>query len=233
MTAPSNIDPARFLSEQLAQASPDLLRQMLTTFINTLMSAEADAVLGLTPSRTSGQSPAGLPEPRRRRPVRIWTGPRPGAARRSPSCPSGAHTGGRGTSTGRSGSSAPCRPATGGGPVGRRTAGIVARGQSPIRPQRGRGRTGRHPRDPTSSRLGRDRGPETESLRPSPGEVCGGQPAAAGAVDGDQSAVAPADNCGQAALRTGLPGDALAGTHEVLFLAAEFEGRREGAGPPV
>src|SRR3954454_1105256 len=46
MTAPSSIDPARFLSEQLAQASPDLLRQMLTTFINALMSAEADAVCG-------------------------------------------------------------------------------------------------------------------------------------------------------------------------------------------
>src|SRR5215204_2997270 len=46
MTAPSSIDPAHFLAEQLAQASPDLLRQMLTTFINTLMSAEADAVCG-------------------------------------------------------------------------------------------------------------------------------------------------------------------------------------------
>ena len=46
MTAPSSIDPAHFLSEQLAQASPDLLHSMLTTFINTLMSAEADAVCG-------------------------------------------------------------------------------------------------------------------------------------------------------------------------------------------
>ena len=46
MTATSSIDPAHFLAEQLAQASPDLLRQMLTTFINTLMSAEADAVCG-------------------------------------------------------------------------------------------------------------------------------------------------------------------------------------------
>jgi hypothetical protein len=46
MTAPSSIDPTRFLHEQLAQASPDLLRHMLTTFINTLMSAEADAVCG-------------------------------------------------------------------------------------------------------------------------------------------------------------------------------------------
>ena len=46
MTAQSSIDPAHFLHERLAQASPDLLRQMLTTFINTLMSAEADAVCG-------------------------------------------------------------------------------------------------------------------------------------------------------------------------------------------
>jgi putative transposase len=41
VTAPSSIDPARFLHDQLASASPDLLRQMLTTFIKTLMSAEA------------------------------------------------------------------------------------------------------------------------------------------------------------------------------------------------
>ena len=46
MTAPSSIDPSRFLHEQLGSASPDLLRQMLTTFMNTLMSAEADAVCG-------------------------------------------------------------------------------------------------------------------------------------------------------------------------------------------
>lgn len=46
MTAPHSIDPARFLSEQLEQASPDLMRSMLTTFINALMSAEADAVCG-------------------------------------------------------------------------------------------------------------------------------------------------------------------------------------------
>ncbi len=46
MTAPSSIDPTVFLHEQLGSASPDLLRQMLTTFMNTLMSAEADAVCG-------------------------------------------------------------------------------------------------------------------------------------------------------------------------------------------
>jgi len=56
MTAPSSIDPTAFLHEQLDQASPDLLRQMLTTFINTLMSAEADAICG---------APYGQPSPER------------------------------------------------------------------------------------------------------------------------------------------------------------------------
>src|SRR4051812_29865762 len=73
MTAPSSIDPAHFLSEQLAQASPDLLRQMLTTFINTLMSAEADAVCGAeygarSPERTNIRKrlpAAGVRHPRR------------------------------------------------------------------------------------------------------------------------------------------------------------------------
>lgn len=46
MTAPRVIDPARFLSEQLEQASPDLMRSMLTPFINALMRAEVDAVCG-------------------------------------------------------------------------------------------------------------------------------------------------------------------------------------------
>ena len=34
------------LEEQLAQASPDLLRELLQTFVNTLLSAEADVVCG-------------------------------------------------------------------------------------------------------------------------------------------------------------------------------------------
>jgi transposase-like protein len=46
MTVAPSIDPARFLEEHLAQASPDLLRSMLSTFINTLLSADADAVCG-------------------------------------------------------------------------------------------------------------------------------------------------------------------------------------------
>src|SRR4029077_9276946 len=46
MTVNPSIDPARLLEEQLAQASPDLLRELLQSFINTLLSAEADAVCG-------------------------------------------------------------------------------------------------------------------------------------------------------------------------------------------
>jgi putative transposase len=38
MTNPS-IDPARLLHGHLTAASPDLLRSLLTTFIDTLMSA--------------------------------------------------------------------------------------------------------------------------------------------------------------------------------------------------
>src|SRR5512141_3509565 len=58
MTVRSSIDPARLLEEQLAQASPDLLRELLGTFINTLLSAEADAVCGaeygaVTPERVN------------------------------------------------------------------------------------------------------------------------------------------------------------------------------------
>jgi putative transposase len=46
MTVEPSIDPARLLAEQLDQASPDLLRELLQTFVNTLLSAEADAVCG-------------------------------------------------------------------------------------------------------------------------------------------------------------------------------------------
>jgi putative transposase len=56
VTAPSSIDPARFLHDQLASASPDLLRSMLTTFVNALMSAEADAICC---------APYGMPSPDR------------------------------------------------------------------------------------------------------------------------------------------------------------------------
>lgn len=44
MTAGPIIDPAQLLHEQLAQASPDLMRELLQTFINSLLSAQADSV---------------------------------------------------------------------------------------------------------------------------------------------------------------------------------------------
>src|SRR4249919_2141903 len=58
MTVNPSIDPARLLEEQLAQASPDMLRELLGSFINTLLSAEADAVCGAeygtsSPERTN------------------------------------------------------------------------------------------------------------------------------------------------------------------------------------
>jgi transposase-like protein len=46
MTAKSSIDPAEFLHEHLSQASPDLLRELMQGFVNTLLSADADSVCG-------------------------------------------------------------------------------------------------------------------------------------------------------------------------------------------
>ena len=58
MTAPHIVDPARLLGEALAEASPDLMRELLQTMINALLCADADAVVGAeygrpSPSRTS------------------------------------------------------------------------------------------------------------------------------------------------------------------------------------
>ena len=46
MTAPHSLNPARLLDQALSDASPDLMRQLLSTVINALLSAEADAVCG-------------------------------------------------------------------------------------------------------------------------------------------------------------------------------------------
>src|SRR3954464_2613830 len=43
---PNSIDLPAFMAEHLARAEPDLLRSMLSTFVQALMSAEADAVCG-------------------------------------------------------------------------------------------------------------------------------------------------------------------------------------------
>jgi putative transposase len=46
MTAKTSIDPARLLEDQLASASPDLLRSLLARFLDALMSADADGICG-------------------------------------------------------------------------------------------------------------------------------------------------------------------------------------------
>jgi transposase-like protein len=61
MTAKTSIDPSLFLHEQLAQASPDLMRELLTTFVNALLSAQADSVCGAeygarSPDRTNSRN---------------------------------------------------------------------------------------------------------------------------------------------------------------------------------
>ena len=58
MTAPDILDPAGLLSEALSEASPDMMRHLLQTMINTLLSADADAVVGAewgkpTPTRSA------------------------------------------------------------------------------------------------------------------------------------------------------------------------------------
>ena len=53
MTVPPSIDPAQMLEEQLAPSEPDLLRELLPTFVNTLLSAEADAVCGAAYGQSS------------------------------------------------------------------------------------------------------------------------------------------------------------------------------------
>ena len=53
MTAAHIVDPARLLGEALAEASPDLMRSLLQTMINALLSADADAVVGAEYGRPS------------------------------------------------------------------------------------------------------------------------------------------------------------------------------------
>ena len=57
MAAPHSVDPAQ-LAEQLASASPDVLREMVTVMANALMSAQADQLCGAdygerSPERTN------------------------------------------------------------------------------------------------------------------------------------------------------------------------------------
>lgn len=53
MTAPHIVDPFGLLGDALAEASPDLMRQLLQTMINALLCADADAVVGAEYGRPS------------------------------------------------------------------------------------------------------------------------------------------------------------------------------------
>src|SRR4051794_8946944 len=58
---PNSIDLPAFMAEHLARAEPDLLRSMLSTFVQALMSAEADSVCGAgygerSPERTNSRN---------------------------------------------------------------------------------------------------------------------------------------------------------------------------------
>ena len=93
MTAPHTVDPAGLLSEAPAQASPGLMRQLLQTMINALLSADADAVVGAewgqpSPGRTArngyrhrdldtpvGRIDVAIPKLRTRLPLPNRTGP--------------------------------------------------------------------------------------------------------------------------------------------------------------
>jgi putative transposase len=46
MAAPHSVDPAQLLEQHLADASPDLLREMIGAFANAMMSAQADRACG-------------------------------------------------------------------------------------------------------------------------------------------------------------------------------------------
>lgn len=58
---PNSIDLPTFVSEQLERAEPDLLRTVLSTFVQALMSAKADAICGAgygerSPERTNSRN---------------------------------------------------------------------------------------------------------------------------------------------------------------------------------
>src|ERR671928_317191 len=46
MAVPHSVDPAQLLEQHLADASPDLLREMIAIFANAMMSAQADQLCG-------------------------------------------------------------------------------------------------------------------------------------------------------------------------------------------
>ena len=89
-TDPNSIDLTTFMTDHLPRAEPDLLRTMLSTFVQALMSAEADAICGAPYGEPATVTPNGSgsrPSPSRmmRPPANCATGSFP--AWTSPSTP--------------------------------------------------------------------------------------------------------------------------------------------------
>ncbi|GHE49907.1 IS256 family transposase [Streptosporangium violaceochromogenes] len=55
MAVPDSVDPAAWLAEQIQQGDPDLLRSMVKTMAETLMSAEADGLCGAAYGERTGE----------------------------------------------------------------------------------------------------------------------------------------------------------------------------------
>jgi transposase-like protein len=55
MTVASSIDPVALLEEAVGQASPDLIRELLTMVVNALMSVDADQVCGAAYGERTGE----------------------------------------------------------------------------------------------------------------------------------------------------------------------------------
>ena len=86
MTTAHDIDWPAVLAERLTTTHPDVLRELLATFIHTLMGAEADALCGAgygAAQHRADQSAQRLPAPPIRHPDRhhwIWRSPSCGTA---------------------------------------------------------------------------------------------------------------------------------------------------------
>jgi len=79
---PNSIDLPTFMAEHLQRAEPDLLRTMLSTFVQALMSAEANASCGarMASAARSDQLPQRPPDPGLRHPHRHHGGRCPSRA---------------------------------------------------------------------------------------------------------------------------------------------------------
>ena len=72
MAAPHNVDPAALLEQHLQGASPDLVREMIATFANAMMSAQADQARGADYGADYGERSAGRTNQRNGYRAREW-----------------------------------------------------------------------------------------------------------------------------------------------------------------